>query len=192
VPTAFTHGFVAAALVPLAPRDLSRVRLGVVLIGLAVLPDLDVIGLRLGIPYAHPLGHRGFSHSLPFAALAGLLCTKLLCPSATALSARWWQLAGLAALATASHGVLDAFTDAGLGIGFGIPFDMERHFFAWRPLATSPLSPSAFLSSRGTEILTNEIRWVWAPVAVVTAMAFAARRVARSGASRITGGQSRS
>ena len=33
----------------------------------AVLPDLDALGLWLGIPYDHPFGHRGITHSLPFA-----------------------------------------------------------------------------------------------------------------------------
>jgi len=29
----------------------------------SILPDTDVLGFALGIPYAHPLGHRGFFHS---------------------------------------------------------------------------------------------------------------------------------
>jgi membrane-bound metal-dependent hydrolase YbcI (DUF457 family) len=35
----------------------------------AVVPDLDVIGFRLGIHYGDFWGHRGFTHSLLFAAL---------------------------------------------------------------------------------------------------------------------------
>ena len=34
---------------------------------LAVIPDLDVIGMRYGIPYGDMFGHRGFTHSLFFA-----------------------------------------------------------------------------------------------------------------------------
>ena len=34
----------------------------------AVVPDLDGVGLRLGVPWEHALGHRGLTHSLPFAA----------------------------------------------------------------------------------------------------------------------------
>jgi inner membrane protein len=44
--------------------------LGVVL---SVLPDVDAVGFRLGIPYASPFGHRGFTHSIAFAALAAAL-----------------------------------------------------------------------------------------------------------------------
>jgi inner membrane protein len=38
----------------------------------SVLPDLDVIGFRLGVRYSDFWGHRGFTHSLVFAALLGL------------------------------------------------------------------------------------------------------------------------
>src|SRR5246127_4097814 len=44
---------------------------GVWVIGVAcsVIPDLDVIGFRFGIRYGDFWGHRGFTHSLVFAAL---------------------------------------------------------------------------------------------------------------------------
>jgi inner membrane protein len=35
----------------------------------SVLPDFDVVGFRFGIRYADFWGHRGFTHSLIFAAL---------------------------------------------------------------------------------------------------------------------------
>src|SRR5258708_20089423 len=35
----------------------------------SVIPDLDVIGFRFGIRYTDFWGHRGFTHSLLFAAL---------------------------------------------------------------------------------------------------------------------------
>ena len=40
---------------------------------LSMLPDLDVIAFRLGIPYAAPFGHRGASHSLCAALLVGAM-----------------------------------------------------------------------------------------------------------------------
>ena len=81
----------------------------------------------------------------------------------------WWRLAGLLALATASHGVLDAFTDAGLGVGFFIPFDDVRVFFPWRPLATSPIGVEAFFRGPALRILGNEVLWVWLPASVLGA-----------------------
>ena len=93
----------------------------------AAAPDLDVLAFSLGIPYAHPLGHRGLTHSLPFAAGAGLATAALVSPRRLAHGRVFWGLACAATAAIASHGVLDAFTDAGLGIGFWIPFSSERY-----------------------------------------------------------------
>jgi len=43
-------------------------------IACSMIPDLDVIGFRFGIHYGDFWGHRGFTHSLVFAAiLAGLV-----------------------------------------------------------------------------------------------------------------------
>jgi hypothetical protein len=41
-------------------------------------------------------------------------------------------------LATASHGILDAFTDGGRGIAFFAPFGTERYFFPHHPDAGLP------------------------------------------------------
>src|SRR3954466_11316239 len=38
----------------------------------SMLPDLDVVGMRLGVAYASDFGHRGFTHSLLFAAVLAL------------------------------------------------------------------------------------------------------------------------
>ncbi|PKO67975.1 MAG: hypothetical protein CVU23_07010, partial [Betaproteobacteria bacterium HGW-Betaproteobacteria-17] len=77
----------------------------------AVLPDVDALGLWLGIPYAHPFGHRGFTHSLPFAtALAG--AGAWLAP---ALGADPLTAFGVLLASAASHGLIDAMTNGGLG-----------------------------------------------------------------------------
>ena len=68
------------------------------------------------------------------------------------------------AAATASHGFLDAFTDAGLGVGFFIPISDVRVFFPWHPLATSPIGIDAFFSGPALTILWNEMLWVGLPV----------------------------
>lgn len=157
--SAITHALVGVSLVSLVPRALSgRQRLGLALslACLAMLPDLDVVGFHYGIPYEAAMGHRGFSHSLLFALLVAPVALLVTRKHALAVLC-------LAFAATLSHGVLDAMTDAGLGIGFFVPFAETRHFFSWRPLETSPLSPAAFFGSRGVEILKNEARWVLFP-----------------------------
>ena len=83
----------------------------------SVIPDLDVIGFRLGIRYADLWGHRGFTHSLLFAALLAsalvFMGFQRSLPSLGRLPL--WMYFFLAA---ASHGFLDARTDGGLGVAF--------------------------------------------------------------------------
>jgi inner membrane protein len=70
-------------------------------------------------------------------------------------------------LATASHGLLDAFTDGGLGVALLSPFDQSRWFFAFRPIPVSPLGVEAFVSPHGASILSRELVWVWLPFSFV-------------------------
>ena len=175
MPTALTHALVGAALAPAAPRALSRRAVALALGVLAVLPDIDVVAFRLGIPYGHPLGHRGFTHSLTFAVLAGSGAAWLFLRQ-RALSPSGWQLAVVFSIAVASHGVLDAFTDAGLGVGFLIPFESTRYFFPWRPLLTSPIGVAAFFDGPALRILANELVWVWLPVGGLLLLGGAGRR----------------
>jgi inner membrane protein len=176
MPSAFTHAVVGAALTPLAPRGLRTARLAAGLATLAALPDLDVLAFRFGIPYAHPLGHRGFSHSLVFAALLAPFAAELLARGTRRWTRAWWAVVGLCFVATVSHGLLDACTDAGLGVGLFLPFSDIRVFLPWRPLATSPLSPAAFFSGAGRRILINEMTWVWLPTALLLALLWSIRR----------------
>ena len=39
----------------------------------SVLPDLDVLAFHFGVSYSHQFGHRGFSHSILFVVLLGLI-----------------------------------------------------------------------------------------------------------------------
>ncbi len=162
--TAFTHAFLGATL----GRSLGRAeRQPQIFVGLALaaaLPDLDVLAFHWDIPYHHALGHRGFSHSFLFAALVAPLLANLLVKSVPAperTPSTVLRLSFLAFLAVASHGLLDALTDAGLGVGFFIPFSLDRFFFPWRPLITPAISPLAFFSARSFPILIREGLLVW-------------------------------
>jgi len=134
----------------------------------SALPDLDVIGFRFGIAYGDLLGHRGLSHSLPFAALvAPALAFALF------RDPRWrpqrLRLTALLFVATASHGLLDAMTTGGLGVALFSPFDTTRYFFPFRPILVSPIGISSFLSARGLQVLGNEVLWLWLPAALLSA-----------------------
>ena len=67
-------------------------------------------------------------------------------------------------LVTASHGVLDALTDGGLGIAFFAPFDNSRYFFPWTPIKVSPIGISEFFTAYGMKVLVSELVWVGIPV----------------------------
>ncbi len=97
-------------------------------------PDLDVVGFSMGVPYLALWGHRGASHSFVFAVLIGLAAAGLF---RRQLGVSYWRLAVLCILAMASHGVLDAMTTGGEGIGFLWPFSHERFFL---PLRFIPVS----------------------------------------------------
>jgi len=140
-----------------------------------VLPDADVIGFWAGVPYGHLFGHRGFSHSLFFALLAGAIAAAF----ARRLHARRDVTFAFVFLCTASHGVLDAMTTGGLGIAFFSPFSNHRYFFPWRVLEVAPLGVAAFFSEWGLRVVASELLWIWAPCGV---LAYAGAAVRRAGA----------
>jgi len=129
---------------------------------LSVLPDVDFVAFMVGIPYRHPFGHRGMTHSLLFAALIGLVV-------ALGLRLRRQPVlldAILAAVVVASHGVLDAMTTGGLGVEFFWPVDTHRYFLPWRFIPVAPLG-AGMLSARGLSVLLTEVvlflpAWIYA------------------------------
>jgi inner membrane protein len=144
----------------------------------AVAPDLDVVGVWLGIPFGHMLGHRGITHSLPFAAALAAVVAW----TASANHGGWGWLWLYLFLATASHGLLDGTTDGGIGVAFFAPFSNDRYFLPWRVIPVSPISLGRFFSARGVTIMRGEIVWIWLPAAVLALVGVAARRWRRTGA----------
>jgi inner membrane protein len=189
MPSVFSHAIAAVAVGGVAvagPGRLTIWGLGAVC---AVLPDLDVISFYFGLPYDHVLGHRGLSHSLIFAAGLALMVAVLLRRTLTTSPslARLWVFFFLA---TASHGVLDAMTDGGLGVAFFAPFSDARYFFPWRPIVVSPISIRAFLGPRGVQVMWSEIGWIWAPSTVLFLVGVTSRRPPSGGRSRGQPGRS--
>ncbi len=181
MPSVFTHAVAAAALGTLLVPGRGRlIALGA---ACAVLPDADVVAFFLDVPYQGMLGHRGLSHSIPFAAALAIVLTWLVqrpSPGDGQLGAV--RLGAFLFLATASHGVLDALTDGGLGVAFLAPLSDARSFFPWRPIAVSPLSARRFFSSEGLPVIASEIAVVWFPAALVCAAVLARRRRRRAAA----------
>ena len=138
---------------------------------LSVAPDLDVISFRLGIPYSHMLGHRGLSHSLIFAVFLACILTLTLRVGKDSRKAVFFLLL----LSAASHGLLDAMTNGGLGIAFFAPFSNTRYFLPWQILQVSPIGVERFLTPRGLSVLYSELVWVWIPVICAAGLIYMAR-----------------
>jgi inner membrane protein len=172
MPTVFSHAAAAVSLATVCAAAPVRVRVAAVAALCAVIPDADVIAFRLGIPYDHLVGHRGLSHSLAFAAALGAVAARL----TPWPGPPWWRWLFFSAV-TASHGVLDALTDGGLGVAFFAPFSDTRYFLPWRPIEVSPISVRAFLSPRGVTVLASELVWVWVPAVALAVGGLALRRI---------------
>jgi inner membrane protein len=182
VASAFGHAIAAGALGAACYRPAWPARVWVLGAACAILPDADVIGLPLGVPYGSPLGHRGLSHSLVFAAAVAAVVVALAFRHVPGVSrGRLW---GYLFVATASHGVLDALTDGGLGVAFFAPFDDTRYFFPFRPVVVSPLGIRPFFSAWGLRVLESELVWIWLPAGLFAGLAAAVRRCMRAGRMR--------
>ena len=171
--TVLSHAVVAVALGAVCGRTIPgrAIFYGAVS---SMVPDLDVLGFGLGIRYGDPLGHRGFTHSLFFVAVWALLVTVVLFFK-PAHRSRWPGIWLFLFLATASHGLLDALTDGGLGVAFFAPFDNARYFFPWNPISVSPIG-ARFFSPRGLAVLASEALWIWLPSVAVAGGAILFRR----------------
>jgi len=129
----------------------------------SLLPDVDVVAFAFGIPYNDVFGHRGLSHSILFAVIVAVAVSLLFFRGVKSFSRGWFGLVVYLFACTASHSVLDAMTDGGLGVAFFAPFDNTRIFFPWRPIQVSPIGLSAFLSTRGLSVVLSELVWVGVP-----------------------------
>jgi len=141
----------------------------------SVIPDLDVVGFRFGVHYGDFWGHRGFTHSLLFAALlASAVMLAAFCRVSPGLDRLPMSIYFF--LATASHGFLDAMTDGGLGVAFFSPFDNHRYFLPFRPIHVSPIGAGRFFSERGIAVLQSELLWIWLPAALLALSVWLTRR----------------
>ena len=138
----------------------------------AMLPDIDVIALLVRHSvrrHVRPPRDLLTRSSLPRsrAALAAWQIPTSQHPTARTSQPDWRLFLWFTAV-TASHGLLDALTNGGRGIGFFAPFSNHRYFFPWRPIQVSPIGVG-FFSSRGLRVLASEAGWIWLPSAIIAA-----------------------
>lgn len=168
-----THPVVPVALSSFLPRGLASPALLLAGAICSIIPDLDVIGFSVGISYANMFGHRGFTHSIFFAAALAAMLSLTIFRSDRRVT--WITFLFLLA-STLSHTLLDMLTNGGLGVALFAPFSNERYFFPWRPLVVSPIEIESFFSRWGARVIASELRWIWMPSVFVFAVGYAIRR----------------
>ncbi|MDD4929495.1 MAG: metal-dependent hydrolase [Gallionella sp.] len=169
MPTIISHAAVPLAL-GLGCNIVSR-RLLFAGLAACALPDLDVLAFRLGVAYSDQLGHRGFSHSLLFAALLGVLAALFACR----LKTRRLAAFVFVSVAAASHGLLDMLTNGGLGVAYLWPFSDQRFFLSEQVIQVAPLSLRRLFGPAGLAVARSELLWVWLPACCVLSVFLLAR-----------------
>ncbi|QHL89024.1 metal-dependent hydrolase [Nibribacter ruber] len=177
--SAFAHALLAVAISKTSTSKKQLFKFSALAAFCAVIPDADVVMFKFGVPYEHFLGHRGFSHSLAFALLLGVLVTKVFYRGVPLQSRQGLFLIFIFFLCTASHSLLDAMTTGGLGVAVFSPFDNNRYFLPWRPIQVSPIGIKQFLGPKGLAVIQSELIWVGIPSVLYLALVGLVKRLLR-------------
>jgi inner membrane protein len=165
----FGHAIVGYTVSKIISNNNSKLLL-VLAIASTILPDIDVLTFNFGIPYEAPFGHRGFTHSIFFAMLWATLVIFVFAKFNRVI---WWLVMFLS---TISHGILDAMTSGGRGVGFFIPFHNVRYFFPFREIIVSPIGIERFFSERGIRVIFSELKYVFLPCFLILVLFYFIRR----------------
>ena len=143
----------------------------------SIIPDADVIMFKFGIAYSHVLGHRGFSHSILFSVLLGLIITVLFFREIKISSIKFWSLTGFLSIISILHSLLDAMTNGGLGVALLAPFNNSRFFMPFRPIQVSPIGIDHFFSEWGLRVIISELFWIWLPCLILIIISLLFKRL---------------
>ena len=172
MPTILTHAAVPLAIAAVAGSRHISGRLLIAGVVASMLPDVDLLVFPLAKAYSSQFGHRGFSHSLAFAAVVGAIA----CACSPWLRATRLATFLFVALSCASHGLLDMLTNGGKGVIYLWPFTQERYFWPARVIQVSPFSFDRFLGPEGVAVIVTELRWIWLPALAVAGVGILLRR----------------
>jgi inner membrane protein len=136
---------------------------------LPIVPDFDAFSRAA---YGSLWGHRGYTHSFAFALALALVAAA---PTYRYFRMRFWVLAAIFFLVTASHGVLDTFTNGGFGIPWFWPINNYR-FGPWGPIVVQDIG-FEFPDPRTSRSIQTELRWVWLPTTVAVVIVMMLRRL---------------
>ena len=160
VPTIYTHAIAGAGLGSLLASGRQKWLFWVLVFVLPMTPDLDVFSTAR---YGSMAGHRGFTHTLAFAIVVGGLVALL---SYRYLRVRFMPLCLVQVLVTASHAILDVFTDGGFGLPLLWPLTEYRF---------GPLGPIHVADADGNRTFRTEVWYVWLPTLGLVAINIAYR-----------------
>jgi len=177
LPTIFTHALIPIALGKTISTEKKTFRFWLAAALCSIVADADVITFAFGIEYGDFLGHRGFFHSLCFAFILSMVMALWEFRKLQLFSKPWWKIWIFFFCITASHGVLDTFTNGGLGIALFSPFDKARYFAPWTPLIVSPIGARGFFTPWGLAALASEILWIWLPLIIALVIAKTCRKI---------------
>jgi len=112
----------------------------------AILPDLDIV-FFLALRPVGMVPHRGFSHTLLFAAASATIMTLL---ASRMVRIPVSRLGWVFALAAVSHPLLDYLMGAGPPVHFFVPLSDRGYLFPWRvlPIAFYGKTAGAYLGAR--------------------------------------------
>ena len=180
MPTFIGHTAVALAINATIVYKKNRIKIILLSLLVAVIPDLDVIGYKYGIKYASLFGHRGFSHSLLFVLLVAFLIALIFFPKLKIKSKRFFILFLNFLAIGLSHIMLDSMTNGGLGVALFSPFSNARFFFPWRPIQVSSILPSYFYELNGTAVLSFEFLYFTLPALIYILIIYLYRKKGKS------------
>ena len=131
----------------------------------SVLPDLDFLPRSLGARQIDVLlgGHRGLTHSIPFALLIGIIVVLAAFPDPN-WSGRRGALWLYFTSASASHGLVDSLTTYGQRIALLAPICWSRVKAPWQPLGKGPCRGTVDCLIQG---LGGELLWLVLPALIV-------------------------
>jgi inner membrane protein len=167
MPTTITHIIAGSAIGYSLYPDKKDFRFWLGLVLLSAMPDIDVITFTLGLDYSHPFGHRGFTHSILFALITGIIFVFLMYRESAVTSGQFRQLSAVFFAAACAHAFLDSMTSGGLGVGVFMPFNNNRYFLPWRPIKVSPIRIADFSGEWGYRVFKSELMIVVVPSIVL-------------------------
>ncbi|MDP4197857.1 MAG: metal-dependent hydrolase [Bacteroidota bacterium] len=167
MPTIITHGIVGYSGSRIFSDKQQSVKFALLSTLCSIIPDFDAISFKLGVKYGDFFGHRGFSHSIVFAAIIAFIAAGITVRYFKVKNCKFWPFFIYFFIITISHSILDAFTDGGLGVALFSPFDNTRYFFPFHPIRVAPISIFRFFSINGVLVLLSELLWIWLPLLVI-------------------------